>query len=151
MQGLKEFIKQSNLIEGILRAPYQREITATEKFLQRGLVTLDSLVTLVKVYQPEALLRSKPLMNVRVGSYFPPPGGPKILEELHKLLSQINEGRLSAYESHHLYESLHPFLDANGRSGRAIWAKQMLANGKDPFKLGFLHNWYYQSLENARK
>lgn len=49
------------------------------------------------------------------------------------------------YEAHRLYERIHPFVDLNGRTGRAIWLHQML--GKQDVPLGFLHTWYYQSLD----
>ena len=48
------------------------------------------------------------------------------------------------------YEMLHPFMDGNGRSGRALWAWMMLRLGQDPFALLFLHRFYYQTLENSR-
>ena len=50
----------------------------------------------------------------------------------------------SPFENHKLYERIHPFVDLNGRTGRAIWLHQMLE--KQDVPLGFLHTWYYQSL-----
>lgn len=41
-------------------------------------------------------------------------------------------------------------MDGNGRSGRAIWAWMRLKENRDPFQLGFLHSFYYESLENYR-
>ena len=52
---------------------------------------------------------------------------------------------LGACETHVRYELLHPFLDGNGRSGRALWLWLM---GQAP--LGFLHTFYYQTLSAAR-
>ena len=49
-----------------------------------------------------------------------------------------------AYENHKYFEEIHPFLDLNGRTGRAIWLHQM--GGEAP--MGFLHTWYYQSLSD---
>ncbi len=51
---------------------------------------------------------------------------------------------LSPFEAHKLYERIHPFVDLNGRTGRAIWLHQMIK--KQDVPLGFLHIWYYQSL-----
>ncbi len=59
-------------------------------------------------------------------------------------------GALSPFEAHVAYEKSHPFMDGNGRSGRAIWAWMMQREGLDPYSLQFLHRWYYQSLNAAR-
>lgn len=50
--------------------------------------------------------------------------------------------KMSPFEAHKRYEEIHPFVDLNGRTGRAIWLWQM----GGPGSLGFLHSWYYQSL-----
>ena len=48
---------------------------------------------------------------------------------------------------HLRYETLHPFMDGNGRSGRILWAWQMLHHDIAPgIRLGFLHAFYYQTL-----
>ena len=45
------------------------------------------------------------------------------------------------------YETLHPFMDGNGRSGRILWAWQMIEHNIAPgLSLGFLHAYYYQTL-----
>lgn len=49
---------------------------------------------------------------------------------------------LSPFAAHKRYESIHPFVDLNGRTGRAIWLHMMGGEAR----LGFLHTWYYQSL-----
>lgn len=150
IHGLKEFVRQSNTIEGILRQPYKLEVDATQQFLDRGLIAREPLLALLKVYAPDAKLRDKKGLDVRVGRYFPPPGGPEVGGMLDHLLHRMAEGRVSAYHGHQEFERLHPFLDGNGRTGRVLWARQMLNNGHDPFKLGFLHLWYYQSLDEQR-
>ena len=147
---LRDFIRESNRIEGILREPTKREVEAHRSFL--GLEEL-------RVADVEGLvdrlcgnpLRDRTGRNVYVGSHTPPPGGPHIREDLGALLENINEGTPTPYEAHVAYEKLHPFMDGNGRSGRAIWAWMMLSERRyDPFSLGFLHRFYYQTLEASR-
>ena len=51
---------------------------------------------------------------------------------------------VTPFHFHRRYEHIHPFVDLNGRTGRAVWLYQMLKGQDVP--LGFLHTWYYQSL-----
>lgn len=87
-------------------------------------------------------------MDVRVGNHIAPRGGPDIQVRFDSLIEQINCGLLTAYEAHLAYETLHPFMDGNGRSGRAVWLWHMLRDGRDTGALyrGFLHTFYYQTL-----
>ena len=86
-------------------------------------------------------------MDVAVGSYIPPRGGPHVLKKLENLLFSVHHRTISAYKIHLEYESLHPFTDGNGRSGRMLWAWQL---GDTAVSLGFLHLFYYQTLSAIR-
>ncbi len=144
---LKEFIRESNRIEGIIREPTEAELTAAELFLGLARIEIADLCNLVSVFQPGAVLRDKPGLNVRVGNHIAPAGGKEIKEQLQNILDHL--GRFGSYKTHLAYEMLHPFTDGNGRSGRMLWAWQM--GETTALQLGFLHRFYYQTLDQSRK
>lgn len=142
--NLREFVRESNFIEGIVREPTASEVLAHENLIASPTITVEALCSFVKAIQPDAILRTRPGLNVAVGPYHPPKGGPEIELELVKILRGATRGasEQQIFWVHHRYENLHPFTDGNGRSGRAIWLWMM--GGISP-RL-FLHEWYYQSL-----
>lgn len=139
---LREFVRESNRIEGILREPTDAEVEECVRFLALKQVAISDLKRFVSVYQPDAVLRDKNTLNVRVGNHIAPMGGRQLVLDLTNLLGGLERDRASAYRTHREYERLHPFTDGNGRSGRMLWLWQM----RDA-PLGFLHHWYYQALE----
>jgi hypothetical protein len=143
---LVAFMIESLRIEGIMREPSETELFATERFLATERPTVSDVCALVHVYQPDARLRDRPGLNVRVGNHIAPPGGPEIVGALGHLLLRAPQG--DPWQIHVDYEKLHPFTDGNGRSGRALWAWQMVRR-QNGLPLGFLHQWYYQTLERA--
>lgn len=149
LRQVYDFVRESNRIEGILRDPTDSEFEATVNFLRVPDVRVIDLQALVAVYQPRAELRDKVGLDVRVGKHIPPPGGPDIRERLDEMLAEVS--RTAHFDSdpwrvHVAYETLHPFTDGNGRSGRALWAWQMVRRQRG-VPLGFLHQFYYQTLE----
>lgn len=145
------FIRESNRIEGIVRDPTTEEILAFENFLELPEIGVHSLQGLVECFQPGAVLRDRPGLNVLVGDHRPPAGGLNIVRELEGILGEVNRDDVPPYAAHHKYETLHPFTDGNGRTGRAVWAWQMEAFSIWPgIKLGFLHAFYYQTLSEGR-
>lgn len=151
---LDSFIRESNKIEGILRAPTAAEAGMLAQFLECEKLTISDVAQFVSVYQPNARPRFVQGLNVRVGPHVAPPGGPAIQQALMDLLASVNGQIFDAYTNHCRYETLHPFTDGNGRSGRAIWLWQMLRSGSRnedmALGLGFLHTFYYQALQHSR-
>ena len=110
-------------------------------------LSVSEIENYVRIYQPNARLRSMRGLNVIVGAHTPPAGGKLILAHLRALVTDINAARVGAWDAHLRYETLHPFTDGNGRSGRAIWYLQM--RNSPLSDLGFLHAFYYQTLNKC--
>ena len=147
---LVDFVRESNRIEGIHRV-LDREVDEHARFLELDELTVPALERFVREIAARPL-RDRPGMNVRVGDYLPPPGGPEIREKLEGFLWGLSQPtNYTPYSAHVWYERLHPFMDGNGRSGRVVWAWYMRKLGQDPFALPFLHSFYYQALDASRR
>ncbi len=154
---LQRFVQQSNYIEGIFRAPLERELEAHDKLLAVDVLSVRDLRAFTRRVQPGAVLRDQPGLDVfiRGAEHRPIPGGWQIEPCLRHLLNAQpgEEGWPSsrdqfAYQRHVRFETLHPFTDGNGRCGRALWLHDM--GGLSPAMLDFLHLFYYQALDAFR-
>lgn len=151
MSKIIKFVDEINRIEGITRPALGSEVIEMDRFLNLSEITVGELTTFVSVFEPTAIMRVQSGCDVRVGNHLPPSGGIGIMYGLENILDNINESTKTPWENHVDYETLHPFTDCNGRSGRALWAWQMLNEGQEWWlDIGFLHMFYYQSLEHAR-
>ena len=151
MRGFSErqlvrFVTESNAIEGIRRSPLPAELEAHREFLNCGHPRVEEFERFVKVVAPGMRLRAHAGMDVRVGNHVAPRGGVRIPLELDEIIQEALAGA-PPFEVHVAYETLHPFEDGNGRSGRALWAWQMVRQHEWALELGFLHAFYYQTLE----
>lgn len=151
------FVKESNEIESILRDPTPAEVEAHIALWALTDVTIDSLIDFLKELSNTsdgAALRSKTGYDIRIGAHVPPRGGSRVVRELEEILKDVREETTHPFLIHQRYEALHPFMDGNGRSGRALWAYQMLRHGwhgKIGIKRLFLHEFYYQMFDFWRK
>lgn len=150
-EKLLKFVEESNKIEGYEGAT-PKELEAHRGFLAEPMPTVSNLERFVSLIAPRHVLRSKVGLDVRVGSYIAPAGGPDIPLKLKELLQTSKS--TDPYLTHCDYETLHPFTDGNGRSGRALWLWMMLHRGgrdaRMATQLGFLHSFYYQTLSNSQ-
>lgn len=152
---LRAFVKESNRIEGITRAVSRMETAALRRLLESTTITTGTVLEFVGALNygfDNCRLRNESGMDVVVGGYRPPLGGPEVVEHLRHLLLYAMEGG-DPYDIHQAYEKLHPLTDGNGRSGRAIWLWQMLHQHNDLHALrrGFMYTWYLQSFQGSRR
>lgn len=151
-----DFMLESNKIEGI-DCTTGDEVIAFEHFLGLNELYIGDVLNLLNRVAPGHLLRTGIGQEVWIGNHKAPAGGPNIMIALHEIMNTVvlwNQGLASAspFTVHRDFEKLHPFTDGNGRVGRAIWAWQMLhaplgtRELRVGLALGFLHEFYYQTL-----
>lgn len=106
------------------------------------------------------------LKNVKSGEViYTPPQEPAVIEELiNNLVDFINDDSLSELDPlikmaliHHQFESIHPFYDGNGRTGRIINVLYLVTQQLMDLPVLYLSRYfiqnkdeYYQQLQNVR-
>ncbi len=145
------FLVESNKIEGI-EGTSKVQIKAFERFMMCDKLFVEDIELLASELHggKHCELRTEGWQNVRVGGHIAPKGGPLIKHEFKLLLENVNADNIHPYKVHQWYETLHPFTDGNGRTGRAVWVWQMYRYAYW-FNGSFLHTYYYQSLDHIEK
>jgi hypothetical protein len=146
-ESIAAFVRESNAIEGI-PVTTDRHIEAHFALLQ-GVLHIPAIVAFVDEVQPDAVFRNNARVpGVRVGNHIAPPSGDHIEKELRRVLAIRDP-----WQQHIEYETLHPFTDGNGRSGRAIWLHRHYHEptlDRWAVRRGFLHSFYYHTLAGVR-
>lgn len=143
--ALNRFVRESNLIEGIDRDPTKSELTAHKGVLTEEFLSLTTMSAFVQICA-DAPIRYSHYMNVQVGNHVAPRGGDQVCRAAEWLLSSD----YAPFHAHNMWMWLHPYMDGNGRSGRALWLRAMIRVGRSKHveELGFLHAFYYQTLQH---
>jgi len=144
-RDIHEFVKASNLIEGITREPYPAETEMVTEFLVLDEITIHDIANAVNVFEPGAKIRDQYGMNVRVGLHVASSGGPRIPGLLNMIVFRAFQLE-DIYTVHCDFEILHPFTDGNGRSGRLLWLWMMMKRDGDMPRPSFLEMFYRQAL-----
>ena len=146
--SVTDIVRESNGIEDIFRDPSPAEMEAFYEIMNAKIVTVSGLTDFVIACTGiGAPLRDRIGLDVQVGDCIAPPGGIEIAENLEDLLDETDE--ISAYELYLRYENLHPFVDGNGRSGRALYHRRLGPNGRS-MRIGFLRDFHYRVLASQQ-
>ncbi len=153
-RDMREHIKESNLIEGI---DDPKEITQSEFawYMLRNQAELTHGVIcqvqkMITRNQTDLLphqrgyYRDMSKVNVIVGDHRPP-----MWHMVPGLMDNwlLDYKTLGPWEAHRRFESIHPFVDGNGRTGRMLMWWQEIKDGKEPtMLLNANKQEYYKSL-----
>jgi Fic family protein len=134
-------VYQSNLFSNIFASPAAKEVHQYAAALKKGfqlvkqhqLLTINHILQIQEVVeQNSAGFRKLPgtkLMNDKTGKvvYTPPQDLDTIVSLMNNLETFINDDKMMEADPlikmaiiHHQFESIHPFYDGNGRTGRII-------------------------------
>lgn len=169
---------KANLFTEALISPASKEVQDYAQALKQGFATVrrtglirldDILAVQQQLEHNQAGFRRLPgteLKNARTGEvvYTPPQHADEISELMANLVQYINDDSLCDADPlvkmaiiHHQFESIHPFYDGNGRTGRIINILYLVAQGLLNLPVLYLSRFiilhkadYYAQLQQVR-
>lgn len=146
---------------------YFAALRHVEKQATKKRVTHDDLFRLHAIIAGEVMDQGEAgryrTIRVRVGSFVPAPPG-DVSGLMFELLEWWNKDApalspvLSSAILHHRFESIHPFADGNGRTGRALALWELYRRGFDSHHIFAVDEFYwedrsryYEALDEVRK
>jgi Fic family protein len=172
-------VYQSNLISNIFASPAAKEVHQYAAALKKGfqlvkqhkLLTNNHILQIQEVVdQNSAGFRKLPgtkLMNDKTGKvvYTPPQDLDTIISLMNNLETFINDDKMMEADPlikmaiiHHQFESIHPFYDGNGRTGRIINILYLVQKGLLHLPVLYLSQYiikhksdYYRLLQEVRE
>lgn len=169
---------KADLFADYIKNPAAKEVsryatalkTAFEQVRRDRLLTVNRIIEIHQVLeQNEAGIRKLPgtaLRNERTGEtvYTPPQDHEEIVQLMNNLEQFINNDALCDVDPlikmaviHHQFESIHPFYDGNGRTGRIINILYLVAKGLLDIPVLYLSRYiignkadYYRLLQSTR-
>ena len=138
-----------------------------EKHLKKSPLTHEDILKLHKIIAGAVMDQGTAgryrTIAVRVGKFVPPPAGDvsglmrELLEWWNMAAPKLSPVLTSAIV-HYRFESIHPFADGNGRTGRALALWELYRRGFDTHHIFSVDEWfwadrprYYAALDDARK
>jgi hypothetical protein len=116
-----EFTRVNNRMAGIAREPTAAEISAHRGLLAINALRVENLELFVHHIAPGAGLRGADDVELPAETE-----SADLRADLSIILTAARMRSASPDRLHRVYRMLHPFTDANGRCGRALWMWQVM-------------------------
>lgn len=167
------FIKESNEIESEVGVDFDHlnafvavkcryELYGFNTIDEKFVLKLHTKLMLNKLRRHVGVYRETPVGIYQGNTLIKQMPNPAIVPTLmDEWIVRFNEMKLTPWELHKEFENVHPFIDGNGRSGRLLWAFDLLRRGErvEPILNSFYNekevdtneNRWYSARENYYK